>query len=153
MNGYLDNLQNSTSGITITGLGSAYTSRGYDVLVYQNSDSAGSFGYTITSGPTTATRYGRQLVGAGGNYPLAGGTNGYIEGTSTNSAGDATASNYIRIRGLTASSFTITAASGTTGDGRIRPNGFQIVSVPEPTGAAVLGVGSIGLLTRRRRRA
>src|ERR1043166_6142806 len=43
MSGYLDNFQNSGS-IIVTGLGSAFTSGGYQVLIYQNSDSNGSFG-------------------------------------------------------------------------------------------------------------
>src|SRR5947199_339430 len=77
MSGYLDNLQNGGS-ITVTGLGAAFTSGGYSVLVYQNSDSAGSFGYTVTDNAGhTRTAYGQQLTGAGGNYPLAGGTNGF----------------------------------------------------------------------------
>jgi hypothetical protein len=152
MSGYLDNLQNGGS-ITITGLAAGFTLGGYSVIIYQNSDSAGSWGYTVTDNAShTGTRYGRQLAGNGGNYPLAGGFNGYVEGLSTNPAGDATASNFVRIDGLTGDSFTITAAPGSTGDGRIRPNGFQIVSVPEPGSAGSLLLGMVGIAIRRRRR-
>jgi hypothetical protein len=151
MSGYLDNFQNVGSSIVVTGLGAAYTVSGYSVIVYQNSDSAGSWGYTVADNAGhTGTRYGRQLTGSGGSYPLVG-TDGFVQGLSTNSAGDATASNYIRIDGLTGTSFTITGSSGTTGDGRVRPNGFQIIAVPEPAAAGfALLAGSILLLRRRR---
>lgn len=151
MNGYLDNLQNAGS-ITITGLGSAFTSSGYKVLVYQNSDSAGSFGYTVTDNAGhVVTAYGRQLAGGGANYPLAGGTNGYIGSTSTDPAGPATAANYVILDGLTGSNFTITANSGATGDGRVRPNGFQVVAAPEPGSLSLLALGGTALLARRRK--
>jgi hypothetical protein len=152
MNGYLDNFQNAGSA-TITGLGSAYTSGGYQILVYQNADSAGSFGYTATDNAGhTVTAYGQQTGAAGSNYPLAGGTNGFVTSTSTNTAGPGSAANTVVLNGLTGSNVTITGAAGTTPDGRVRPNGFQIVSVPEPTSLAVAGLASVGLLIRRRRR-
>ena len=40
---------------------------------------------------------------------------------------------------------------GTTGDGRARPNGFQIVALPEPGGLSLLVLGGAGILARRRR--
>src|SRR5947209_404082 len=128
MNGYLDNFQAGGS-ITVTGLGSVFTSSEYQVLVYQNTDSNGSFGYTATDNAGhTVTAYGRQTAGPAGNYPLAGGTNGFVGSTSTDPAGPASAANYVILNGLTGSTVTISAAVGTTGDGRVRPNGFQIVS-------------------------
>jgi PEP-CTERM motif len=152
MSGYLDNLQNGGS-ITVTGLSALFTGGGYQDLVYQNADSAGSFGYTVTDNAGhTRTAYGLQTAGAGGNYPLAGGTNGFAGSTSANPAGPGSAANYVILSGLTGSNFTITAAAGTTGDGRVRPNGFQIVAVPEPSAAALAALGGLGLLARRRRR-
>jgi len=149
MNGYLDNLQNGGS-ITVTGLGSGFTSAGYSVLVYQNADSAGSFGYTVTDNAGhSKTAYGQQL--AGGNYPLAGGTNGFVGSTSTNPAGPGSAANYVSLDGFTGSNFTITGAAGITGDGRVRPNGFQVVSAPEPGTISLLVVGGATLLGRRRK--
>jgi len=86
----------------------------------------------------------------GGNYPLPG-PNGFVQGVSLNPAGDGTASNYVRIDGLTGTSFTITANAGTTGDGRVRPNGIQIVALPEPGAGSVLLAGMGAVLMRRRR--
>jgi hypothetical protein len=153
MNGYLDNLHSQAAPnnmISVTNLGSSFTAGGYDVIVYQNSDSAGSFGYTVADNAGhTDTRYGRQLTGAGGNYPLTG-PDGYVEGTATVPTGPATAANYVRIRGLTGSSFTITGLLGTTGDGRARPNGFQVVAVPEPTALGLLGLGALACSPWRR---
>lgn len=150
MNGYLDNFQNAGS-ISVTGLGTAFTSGGYQVLVYQNTDSNGSFGFTATDNAGhTVTAYGQQTGGAGSNYPLAG-TNGFVTSTSTDPAGPGSAANTVVLNGLTGSNVTITGLSGTTGDGRVRPNGFQIVPTPEPASLAVVGLGSLGLLARRRR--
>jgi hypothetical protein len=80
------------------------------------------------------------------------GPDGFIEGLATDPAGPADAANYVRIRGLTGDSFTITGLLGATGDGRARPNGFQVVSVPEPAGLGVVGLGLLALSARRRRR-
>src|SRR5436190_5749221 len=131
MNGYLDNLHSQpppNNTIRVTGLGPDFTGPGYDVIVYQNSDSAGSFGFNVADNAGhSATRYGLQLTGAGGNYPLPG-PNGYVEALATDPSGGSAASNYIRITGLTGNSFTITGLQGSTGDPRVRPNGFQVVS-------------------------
>jgi len=152
MTGYLDNVAGG-SGITVTGLPASFTAFGYTVLVFQASDSSGSFGYTITDNAShTDTAFGRQLGGNGGNYPLAGGTDGYIGSSYATAEGPATAANYVILEGLTGSSFTLIGVNGSTGDGRARINGFQVVAVPEP-GSALLGIGLTALLgTARRRR-
>jgi hypothetical protein len=57
--------------------------------------------------------------------------------------GDASTSS---VRRGWSTTFTITQNSGTTGDGQVRPNGFQIVSVPEPASAGFPGLASLVLL-------
>lgn len=152
MTGYLDN-GNGSTGITVavSGLPAAFTSGGYQVLAYSNTDSAGSWGFRVTdTNAVIDTRYGQNTGGGGKNYPLSG-INGYVNSTSTNAAGPGTAANYVTLGTFTGSGFTLVGVQGATSDGRARLNGFQIVSVPEPTSLAVLGVGALGLLSRRRR--
>lgn len=156
MQGYLDyfsggsTINGNADFVTVTGLGTAFTSGGYKVLVYQNTDSIGSFGYSITdSSSNTDLAYGQQLTAAGGNYPLS--PNAFVGSTSTNPAGPGTAANYVILTGFTGSSFTITGLTGTTGDGRARIAGFQIIAVPEPASIGLIGIGALSLVARRRR--
>ena len=119
MSGYLDNMGGRS--ITVTSLDGAFTANGYDVIVFMSSDSAGSPGFSIGS----TTYYGTQSA-AGLNYPLSGGTNGYVFSTSQTRAG-ATPANALRFSNLNTTSFTIIGAAGGGGD-RARPNGIQIIS-------------------------
>jgi hypothetical protein len=156
MTGYLDNFNGGT--LTVGNLGTEFTSKGYEILVYQNGDGNGSFGFSATDNSGHSdTRYGQQTGGNGGNYPLVGGVNGYIGSTSTNPAGPGTAADYVILTGFTGSSFTLTGLSGTTGDGRAKLDGFEIIAnTPEPGSiAALVGMGGMGLVClviRRRRR-
>ncbi len=129
MSGYLDNFGGQS--ITVSGLGPSYTAGGYDVIIYFNADSGGTQGFTIGG----VTRYGRQTGGAGSNYPLGGGTNGFVLSTATVKA-SAPAANGVLFSGLTGSSFTITGAAGGGGD-RARPNGIQIIGTEIPGLATV----------------
>lgn len=124
MSGYLDNFGGNS--MTVSGLGASYTANGYDVIVYFNSDSAGTQGYSIGS----LNRYGKQAGAAGSNYPLAGGMNGFVVSTEPNYAA-APDANAVRFSGLTSSSFTLTGIAGGGGD-RARPNGIQIISTGLP---------------------
>jgi hypothetical protein len=155
MTGYLDNFNGGS--LTVTGLGSAF-SGGFSVLAYQNGDGNGSFGYTaVDSNAHSVTAYGQQTGGNGGNYPLVGGTNGFIGSISTNPAGPGSAADYVILTGLSGTSFTLTGIEGTTGDGRVKLDGFQIIAnTPEPGSVVALaglaGMGLIGFALRRRRR-
>ncbi len=86
------------------------------------------------------------------NYPLSSPNNGYVGSTSTNPAGPGTAANYVILTGFNGSSFTLNGLTGTTGDGRARIAGFQIVSVPEPGSMILFGLGAVGLFAMARRR-
>lgn len=135
----------------MTGLSSGFALSGYQVLIYQSADSAGSFGYTVTDNAGHAiTAYGQQTSGSG-NYPLADGTDGFVGSTSTDPAGPGSAANYVMIAGLTGTNFTITGNQGSTGEGRVRPNGFQIASVPETSSYVLIAAGGVALALWRRR--
>ena len=115
MTGYLDTTGGTPPTLTVSNLGMTFTTGGYSVLVYDNTDHAGTAGFTVSSGSLTQTAYLDQVTGNGGNYPLADGTNGYIESIAATAAAATTASNYVLLTGFTGSSFTLT---GVTGSGR-----------------------------------
>ncbi|WP_227021629.1 PEP-CTERM sorting domain-containing protein [Oceaniferula marina] len=58
-----------------------------------------------------------------------------------------TAGNYVKYSGLTGD---LTVA-GNSGDGRTPINGFVIVAVPEPSSSALIGLGGLALILRRRK--
>jgi hypothetical protein len=138
MSGYLDNFGGQS--MTVSGLGASFTAGGYDVIVYFNADNGGTQGFTIGG----VTRYGRQVGGAGSNYPLGGGTNGFVVSTETVMA-SAPAANAVLFSGLNGSSFTLTGAAGGGGD-RARPNGVQIVGTDVP-GLSAVANGAATLVT------
>jgi len=141
MSGYLDNF-NQSGSISVSGLGAQFTADGYRVIVYENADSAGNWGFRVTDTLSTIdTRFGAQLIGGGGNYPLSG-PNGYVESVAT-TAGAATNGNYVTLGSFYGDGFVLNGVAGNSGDVRARINGFEIVAIPEPADAAVL----LGLLT------
>ena len=101
--------------LEIAGLGSDFTSPGYDVYLYADAD-ANNRTYSITVDGQTGT------VVDSATYSGA-----FTTGTGTDD-------NYLLFSGLTASSFTIQMDSNA---GRGAINGLQIVAVPEP-GSMVL---------------
>ena len=128
MSGYLDNFH-ANGSIVVEGLGSEFTSAGYEVLVYyQNDNNANTAGFTATDNlANTDTRFGHQLT-ANNNFPLAGGVDGYIISEETDSATTFSA-NVVRLTGLRGSNFTLTGVSGTGQPStRSRPNAIQIIS-------------------------
>ena len=140
--------------LDIAGLGLPFTTNGYDLIIYSETDrggvGVGSTGartslFTVTeAGGTVSTALTEDDNSAprtfDGNYVLSDGN-----GAGTDY------SNYTVISGLSASSFSIEVTSPNGGRGGI--SGFQIVAtaVPEPTSAALLGLGGLGLVLRRRR--
>jgi hypothetical protein len=116
MNGYLDPFGMAT--VTITGLPTSLTTRGYDVYVYANGDV-----------PTGQTRSGSYVV-AGMTMTLVQAANTSYAGTHTQAVGGG-GGTYLVFRGLRTPSFTLSATPGpATGAPRSPLNGFQIVALP-----------------------
>ena len=147
--GYLDNTLTTNSIATITGLPASIAGTGttpYTVVVYIAGDTAGRGGSISVNGVTT------------GSYVTKGpSTDGVLvqatPGTPGTGAG-ATQGNYVVIPGVTGTNLEIRAVAESIGSNQRLPfDGFQVMStpVPEPAGAAVLGLAGAGLLARRRR--
>jgi len=149
MRGYLYRFSTlAPPSITVADLGPSFTAHGYDVLVYfdgQNATGSPSdwiTQHTLTAGGSTfGTVFGKDAAGVnfGGTFAEASGT----------AAANATAGNYVRFRGLTASGFTLTATP-VSGDGPI--NAIQIIGAPEPASASLLALGLASAFAARVRR-
>ena len=154
MSGYIDNFH-ANGSINVSGLGPEFTGPGYNVLVYYNTDNHNmTAGFNVADNAGNSdTRFGHQLV-ANGNYPLAGGTDGYIITTSDDPANGISA-NVVQLSGFSGADFTMTGVAGSFpgGSTRARPNGIQIIAnIPEPSSALMALLGSVVLVFSRRRR-
>ena len=111
--GYLDTNDTAAGGISITvsNLDTTLRAPAYDVYVYFVSDSNANRGggYTINDGVNNIVKYGSSM----------GSPTGFVEdpGVDVNLSVDG---NYLRFRGLTGSSFTLTSNTTLT-----TPNGFR----------------------------
>lgn len=110
--------------LSVTGLGSAFTTNGYTVTIYGDPGQVRTMDYVI--GGQTET-----II-----------STGVFSGTFTEGV------DFVTFTGLTAADFTVTG--NTTNSGRSAINGIIIQSVPEPGSAALVAAG-VGLLMRRRR--
>lgn len=151
--GYLDT--NASSTLTVTGLSLGM----YDVYVYFDGDNGTSWRVAnfaigaVADGGEDSEGANWGAVGQENEnkvyqLPVAGGSgNGIWPVTPNNDEG-----NYVKLSGITGSSFTLTITSGATASGTRAPvNGFQIVQqIPEPS-AGVLGLLGVAALMRRRR--
>jgi hypothetical protein len=120
MKGYLDNGNEGTTTVTVSGLPAST----YDVYVYADGDNAANSrtgGYRISGAGITTTTI---------NMTDAASTN--FNGTFTQASNST--GNYIRFTGITPGSggFTLTATAGlaSAGPRRAPVNGIQIVPVP-----------------------
>jgi hypothetical protein len=113
--------QDGGGSITVSGLGSKYTTDGYSVIVYfANPDANATQYYSATDGSTTVGRWARTNTSTV--------LDGFVE-SSGETQSTATTGNYVTLRGLTGSSFTLTGSTYSTVNGT-RPAiaGLQIVA-------------------------
>jgi O-glycosyl hydrolase/fibronectin type 3 domain-containing protein len=131
MKGYLDTTNTSTTTVTVSGLGSGYTSNGYDVYAYFDGAGGG------------VTRSGNYAIGA---TTIAGTDGGDFSGTFTQANGSA--GNYVKFANLTGASFTLSATPLSSPDSILRAplNAFQIVQHSGPTYTNLTGtvIGTSG---------
>ena len=150
MNGGLDN-GGGPQGWTIENV--PYAS--YDVYIYYDGGSNGSRGGSMqiwdsdNSDAVLAAQSGYDTATFSGSYLQA-------TGDGTDGAGQGLDTNYVKLTGLTASNIKIRSIADQLGGGdgtkRAPMNGFQIVeSVPEPSTTALLGLGGLALVFRRRK--
>ncbi len=152
--GYTNTSDTANGTITVSGLGTEFTSGGYDVIVYlggtnnMGAGTAAEFGVTV-GGSTQWIRYVRPATGATqpdtfSSTPFA---------TEDEAQDSASSSNYIRITGLTDSGFELTILKdpdSTALWSRAALRGIQIVAVPEPSSFLLAGLGSLAFFRRRR---
>ena len=146
MSGYLDNFGASGASdfITISGL---QPNKGYDIYVYFNRGSATYSGLSATDGISNNTYYGYDN---GSSYA----TNGYLLSSDDNIGDGWTTANVFLFEDYTGSTLDIDNAAnpGAPGEWKSYVQGIQIVmTVPEPSSTALLGLGLSTLLLRRRR--
>ena len=123
-NSYLG-LNSSEADISVTNISSLYTSSGYMVIVYSDSDRRGGSSslrtsrFTLT--PSGSGAIVRDVLDPGGTF-----NNTYVDAaTAGNNYG-----NYTIFTGLTAASFTLDVDSPDGGRGAI--SGFQIIATSNP---------------------
>ncbi|HEY3321774.1 MAG TPA: PA14 domain-containing protein [Planctomycetota bacterium] len=111
MRGHLDTSDLSTTTVTVSGLPASFTSAGYSVYVYADGNNITNQAGLYTIGNTSQTLY--DAANFGGAYARA-----------YNSAG-----NYLLFKGLTTSSFTLTAVPSLLGatPARAPVNAIQVV--------------------------
>ncbi|MCF7731603.1 MAG: PEP-CTERM sorting domain-containing protein [Akkermansiaceae bacterium] len=129
-------------GMEIGGLGSSNT---YDLIVYSDwywkGDATLPVTQTVGSGLAGTIILDQISSGADGVVP------GLVEDTDP-AANSSIEGNWLRITGLTPDgSGNLAFIMGGT---NAAFNGFQLIQVPEPSAAALLGLGGLALLRRRR---
>ncbi len=143
--------------VSVSGLSYAQ----YDVYVYFDGDNGPTYRTgTYTIGTTTFTvedsegtdwKKGQNLAGVYQlpNASTPGGGNATWPVSPNNNEG-----NYIKFSGLSGASFNLSMLGAASGDATKRAviNGMQIVQIPEPSSTALLGLGGLALVLRRRRK-
>jgi hypothetical protein len=152
--GYTNTSSTADGVLSIAGLGSEFTSGGYNVILY--------LGGTDSQGQNTAIEVGANIGGGTSQWirhvrstdATFSGYNSETFADEATAQSGSTNSNYVVFSGLTAASFDINVlkdSSSTSGWARAGIKGVQIVAVPEPSSTALLGLGGIALILRRRK--
>ena len=122
--------------VTVSGLDTVWPGHPHDVLVYFDSwNSAADFAGTYTIG-------NRVLVGTDRAGIHFDGT--FVEDTGSGG-------NYVRFRDLTGDTFTLTAETLAGSGGSVTINAVQVYHTPDPATLALVALGLVAGLVRRRR--
>jgi hypothetical protein len=146
MSGYLDNFGagGPSDFITISGI---QPNKGYDVYVYFNRGASTYSGLNATDGINNNTYYGFDNVGSYSEI-------GYSL-TSDDNIGDGwTSANVFLFEDYIGSTLDLDNPDnpGAPGDWKTYVQGIQlVVTVPEPSSTALLGLGGLALVLRRKR--
>lgn len=143
---------NTSETINLSGL-STFAPNGYSlILIFDSSNEHGGrvYGFAVNDGSgvqslfTNDTNARDADTDNDGLFDLIAAT-GTTAGTATTDA------NFATYSGLTGNTLSITSATGTSGRSPLA--GFQIVAnpVPEPSSTALLGLGGLALILRRRK--
>ena len=140
--------------LTIANLPAAFTTNGYQLIIYSDTDRGPANGGDRTSVFTVTPTGGSAisvLTEDDGSVGAAAATFSGAFVLSDNSDTTDDYSNYTVINGLTADGFTIDVTSPNGGRGGI--SGFQLIAnpVPEPSTSLLLGLMGVVTLIRRKR--
>ena len=148
MSGYLDNFNvNGPQTLTISGI---QPNKGYDIYVYFNREQETYSGITASDGTNTNTYYAR-------DNGLSYATNGYMISSDDNIGDGWTDANVFQFTGYTGSTLDFSdpgdpGSPAAPGGWKVYVQGIQlVVTVPEPSSTALLGLGGLALMLRRKR--
>ena len=140
------NLNNAES-ITLTGL-STWAPSGYKVIGFMDlGNSDRTFGIQMSDGGTSQTFWTDSDAGTDSDGDDDG-VISWLQSTATTSGDAVLNANYGVYGTFTGDTLTIT---GTSSGARSFLNGMQIIQVPEPSSTALLGLGGLALILRRRK--
>jgi hypothetical protein len=146
----IEGIDNGGTSLAISGLGTDFTTSGYDVYVYFGSalNFATNDPYTLSFSDGSTTYYAEV------EEDVATYTGTFSRAASTVSGSPTTSSNYVLFEGLSSANFTITAGNidNVTTDSSGAITGMQIVAIPEPSTLVLVGLALGSLLFFRRRK-